>query len=209
MHNTWINLLHNFQCNHTGYDENTATIHMLSHHCGWVKWIPEGIQNDFLSWIPSNMTFVRQACGYLLKKKNLHLTPYLQYLIQPRYKFDKIALLIFARMYQIHIGVILKDRYWSMHQNQSIENFESSDIILAYFGNLNFKDTVVKQISADMIELLPHLAYNRDSMFLTSHTKGPVKGSTKGKLTVSIRDTSTDDSESVVDITSQPCSHCI
>ena len=96
-----------------------------------------------------------------------------------------------------------------MHRDQGLENFESSDIILAYFGNLNFKDTVVKYITADTIELLPHLAYNRDSMFLTTHTKGTVKGLAKGKLTVAIRDTSTDDSESVVDITGQPSSHCV
>ena len=144
-------LIDTFQCDHTDYDENTSTIHMLSHYCGAS---PEGIWQDFMTWIPRNMQFMRQASGYLLKKKNLDLQPYLQYLINPQFKFDEIAILLFTRMYQIHVGVILKGRYWSTHRQQSIENFECSNIILVYYRDLNFKETVVRYITADTIELL-------------------------------------------------------
>ena len=89
-------------------------------------------------------------------------------------KFDEIALLIYARMYQIHIRIILCGKYWSTHRVQTMENFETSDIILGYFGHLNFKDTVKHRISIDTIDLPPHLAAGYDLSFLTSRTK-PMK----------------------------------
>ena len=63
---------------------------------------------------------------------------YLQNLLSVQFKFDEIALIIYARMYQLHIGVILKDHYWLTHSWQTLQNFEESDIILAYFGQMNF-----------------------------------------------------------------------
>ena len=78
-------------------------------------------------------------------------------------------------MYQLHIGVILNDKYWSMHSVQNMENFETSDIILAYFGNLNFKDTVKHKITSETIDLPLHLLACMELPFLTSRTRVPKK----------------------------------
>ena len=63
-------------------------------------------------------------------------------------------------MQQLHIKVILCDKYWSTYSVQNIETFETSDIILAYFEELNFKDMVKKAITNETIELPLHLLAN-------------------------------------------------
>ena len=141
------------------------TIHILSHHCGQS---PKGIHKDFMEWIPHNMQWVRQASGFILKKKKLDLVLYLRYLINENFKFDEIALLLYARMYQIHVGIILNNKYWSTHRQQTMENFQTSDIVLAYTGNLHFLDTVKHQITVDNIEVPPHLLFSMNMSFLTS-----------------------------------------
>ena len=56
----------------------------------------------------------------LLNKKQLDVMVYLQNLLSVQFKFDEIALIIYARMYQLHIGVILKDHYWLTHSQQTL-----------------------------------------------------------------------------------------
>ena len=82
---------------------------------------------------------------------------YLQNLSSVQFQFDEITLIIYARMYQMHVGVILKDRYWLTHRQQTLQHFEESDIILAYIGKMNFKETVVHILTLENIVLPPHL----------------------------------------------------
>ena len=93
---------------------------------------------------------------------------YLRYLVNDNFKFDEIALLIFARMYQLHVGIILDNKYWSTHRQQTMENFETSDIVLAYAGNLHFLDTVKHKITVDNIELPPHILFSLNMSYFTS-----------------------------------------
>ena len=65
---------------------------------------------------------------------------------------------------------VLKDHYWSTHCEQTMEHFKQSDIILAYFGNLIFKDTVVHKITPENIPLPDHLKL---PAFLTSRSRPP------------------------------------
>ena len=95
---------------------------------------------------------------------------YLQNLLSVEFQYDEIALIIYVRMYQMHVGVILKDRYWLTHRQQTLQHFEESDIILAYFGKMNFKETVVHRITPENIVLPPHL---RMPVYLTSRSRAP------------------------------------
>ena len=120
------------------------------------------------------MQWVCKVSNFLLKKKGLDLMVYLQYILREDFKFDEIAILIYSHMYQLHIGVILHDKYWSTHSVQNMETFETSDIILAYFGEINFKDMVKQAITSETIELPLHLLAN-ELPILTSRTKVPKK----------------------------------
>ena len=82
-------------------------------------------------------------------------------------------------MYQIHTGVILRDNYWSTHSVHNMETFETLDIVLAYFGDLNFKDTVKHRITSETFDLPPHLLACNELSFLTSRTRVPKKKAIK------------------------------
>ena len=66
---------------------------------------------------------------------------------------DQIAFLVIAHMHNIHIGVILSKKFWSTHANQNIENFEKSDIILAYMGSMKFEETRPKKITPENVDM--------------------------------------------------------
>ena len=63
---------------------------------------------------------------------------------------------------------MLKDKYWSTHGEQTMENFETSDIVLVYRGNLKFMDTAKYEITVDNIEVPAHLASNVNMSFFTT-----------------------------------------
>ena len=98
------------------------------------------IRMDLVNWIPSNMEWIKQASAFLLDKKGIKIMDYIQSMIRLDFVADQIALLIIAFMYNIHIGVILSKKFWCTHANQNIENFEKSNIILAYMGSLRRPD---------------------------------------------------------------------
>ena len=119
--------------------------------------ISKTIHHHLRQGIPNNMKWIHKMSSCLLKKKKLDLIVYLMELLKPDFHFDEIAIMIHARMYQLHIGVVLKDHYWSTHHEQTMEHFKQSDIILTYFGNLIFKDTVVHKITSETYHCLTTL----------------------------------------------------
>ena len=117
-----------------------------------------------MRWVPQHMNWICQTSSYLLKKQKMHVTEYLQLLLRTDFKFDELAILLYAGMYQIHISIVMDTKYWSTQRDQTIENFENCDVILGFFGNLDFKDTVIHKITAENIVLPPiynqmHLVY--------------------------------------------------
>ena len=55
----------------------------------------------------------------------------------------------------------MDNKYWSTQRDQMIENFENCDIILGFFGNLDFKDIVLHKIMAENIVLPPPPIYSQ------------------------------------------------
>ena len=111
------------------------------------------IRTDLVKWIPSNIDWIKQASAFLLDKKGINIMDYIQSMIRLDFVADQIALLVIAHMYNIHIGVILSKKFWCTHANQNIENFEKSDIILAYMGSMKFEETRPKKITAENVDM--------------------------------------------------------
>ena len=63
---------------------------------------------------------------------------YLDSLVQPGFKLDELALVIYARMYHVGIGIILRNDFWTTRTNDSLKD---CDDVLCYHGNLQFSDT--------------------------------------------------------------------
>ena len=60
-------------------------------------------------------------------------------MIAPNTMLDEIGITMVVRMYNIHIGVVLKGRLWTTQLNPDIER---CDIVLAFLDNLKFHYTV-------------------------------------------------------------------
>ena len=111
------------------------------------------IRTNLVNWIPFNMEWIKQVSAFLLDKKGIKIMDYVQSMIRLDFVVDQIALLIIARMYNIHIGVILSKKFWCTHANQNIENFEKSDIILAYMGCMKFEETRHQKITSENVDM--------------------------------------------------------
>ena len=56
-------------------------------------------------------------------------------MVEPEYKCDEVGLFLFARMYHMHIAVIVNDRVWTTHFNHKLSE---CSIILGYRGSCDF-----------------------------------------------------------------------
>ena len=111
------------------------------------------IRTDLVKWIPANIDWIKQASAFLLDKMGINIMDYVQSMIRLDFVADQIALLVIVHMYNTHIGVILSKEFWCTHANQNIENFEKSDIILAYMGSMKFEETRPKKITPENVDI--------------------------------------------------------
>ena len=72
-----------------------------------------------------------------ISKKKLQVMDYLLNLSTSGVKLDEIGLLIVSHMYNPKLCVLMKDHYWCLLDNSSVEE---SVIRLAYRGNVMFSD---------------------------------------------------------------------
>ena len=61
---------------------------------------------DMHNWIPDNINWIRSVATPLFKKWHMKLECYVDTVINDKCHIEEIALLIIAKMYNIHIGVL-------------------------------------------------------------------------------------------------------
>ena len=89
--------------------------------------------------------WVHQVGCDILKQKKLSLEDYLNTVLQSGVPWDELAILIFVRMYKIHILFFMSgNKFWSSNFSRKRDDCQ---IMLMYRGRLTFSDTVRK---ADM-----------------------------------------------------------
>ena len=84
-------------------------------------------------------------CLFDLKKQDPD--EYMWYLCKGELPVDEVGLFIFAKMYDIHIGVINGMQYWTTRKDI---NFKKCDIKLIYVGRLFFIDTIEGKLTPDL-----------------------------------------------------------
>ena len=122
--------------------------HILSHYGGKTE---DRLRHYMAHWIPNHLTWVRSISRSLLQKKGLDIKDYLTYIITKGTPFDEISLLIFCRMYKVHLAVIFKLDFWTTRRDKDIRY---CDIVLAYRGNLRFDDTAKLEIVNPLDEVI-------------------------------------------------------
>ena len=106
------------------------------------------------------MTWLQKISANILDKKKLRLEDYLNGLISDSAPFDEIGILIFSRMFHIHMCVLMKGYFWTTNDN---EDMEQCDITLVYRGALVFDDTTRKVDNEEDLEAL-HQTQSQDKI---------------------------------------------
>ena len=92
-------------------------------------------------WMKSHRYFVERVGGYLIRRKGLTVEDYMYNVVQPHVPLDKIGILLYARMYKIHIAVILEGKYWTKNRDETLN---CATLYLVYLGKMQFYDTTRK-----------------------------------------------------------------
>ena len=91
----------------------------------------------------------------ITEKKRLRLESYLHYIISDNLVIDEICLVILAKMYKIHIGILYRSDYWTTNKSKDID---TCDIVFAYRGKLNFSYTMqLEEVSLQKDVILSYL----------------------------------------------------
>ena len=62
--------------------------------------------------IPSHITWIKHVGHDYFVKKNIEPMDYIRNLITENFKYDELAILVFARMYHIHIKIVTLKGCW-------------------------------------------------------------------------------------------------
>ena len=82
-------------------------IHVICHN---LAICPEDLWAQFVNWVPCNLEWIKSISIDFLAKKKTDLMSYLQNLVHRKCKVDKVALVIIAKMCDIHIAVVMKGK---------------------------------------------------------------------------------------------------
>ena len=63
---------------------------------------------------------------------------YIDFIAKPGTPVDEVGLLIFARMYHLHMCIIMEDRCWTTQREHDLDR---CTVFIAYRGALMFNDT--------------------------------------------------------------------
>ena len=75
------------------------------------------------------------VCKPFVEAKGQDWDEFKAFLVSPDYKCDEIGLLVFGRMYYIHIAIIVNDWVWTTHHKYELSQ---SSVVLGYCGFCDF-----------------------------------------------------------------------
>ena len=79
--------------------------------------------------------FLLQISSDILSWEKIHIDDYINYIISENQPLDEIAIFCFARMYHLHIDIIMDTMYWTTHRDH---NIKKCDKLLGFMGGLKF-----------------------------------------------------------------------
>ena len=123
-----------FQCSRE-FAVGDETMHILSHY---VRADAAELRAKFPEWVWSHCDWVEAITNPVLSKKGSNVDDYIDFTAKPGTPVDEIGLLIFARMYHLHMCIIMEDRCWT---TQCEHDLGRCSVFIAYRGALLFNDT--------------------------------------------------------------------
>ena len=97
------NRFHVFQCMHKIQSTQT-TAHIIAHHR---KIKTSQVFKHLMDWVPKHLDWIKAVGSRILQAKKIRVEDYANDITSGLVPFDELAILVVARMYHIHIGVVL------------------------------------------------------------------------------------------------------
>ena len=113
-------------------DEGDSTIHLLCHGSSRD---PVKIHEYLKKFFEEHFDFLTEISSHILAWKKMPVTDYINYILSECQPFDEIAICCFARMYHIHIRIIMDDMYWTTRKDHDLKK---CDKLLGFIGGLQF-----------------------------------------------------------------------
>ena len=79
--------------------------------------------------------FSLQIASDILSRKKQPIDDCISCILSESQPFDEIAICCFARMYHLHVGIIMDTQYWTTHHDHDIQK---CDKLLGFLGGLKF-----------------------------------------------------------------------
>ena len=79
------------------------------------------IREYLKKFFEEHFDFLTEISSHILAQKKMPTTDYINYILSECKPFDEIAICCFARMYHIHIGIILDYMYWTTQKDHDLE----------------------------------------------------------------------------------------
>ena len=93
----------------------------------WTEWLPKFLCNH-PDWLD-------RVCKPFIAAKGQDWEEFKEFMLSPDYKCDEVGLLVFARLYHIHIAIIVNDRVWTTHHEHALDQ---CSVTLGYRGSCEF-----------------------------------------------------------------------
>ena len=91
-----------------------------------------------MDWVPKHLDWIKAVGSRILQTKKLRVEDYANDITSGLVPFDELAILVVARMYHIHIGVVLRDRVW---YTSSAEKPDEIAFHLLFHGGVHYLDS--------------------------------------------------------------------
>ena len=124
-----------FQCLHK-VPPSQLTVHIIAYHQKIKSHLE--VYKHLQNWVPGHLYWIQHVSREMLTETSLKVEEFANNIISPKVPMDELGLLIIARMYHTHFGVVLKDRVWYTTDDNSSK---CSKFLLVYQGRVSFSDT--------------------------------------------------------------------
>ena len=116
------------------------TLHIITHYFKGMTF--KKLHEEINVFAEQNISWIRKVGVSKFNKFSMSPQDYIQNLVSRDIVLDELALLIAARVLNIHCVVLMANRYWLTKSDGSYENCL---LKLAFTGNSSFKELTLKQ----------------------------------------------------------------
>ena len=124
------------QCTHQ-VPASQMTVHIIAHHRKIRNHLD--VYHYLVGWVPGHMYWIRDVGKDFLADQSMKPEQFANNIVSPKIPIDELGLLVIARMYHTHFGVILKDSVWCTTDDNSPKYCK---FFIMYQGGVSFTDTV-------------------------------------------------------------------